>query len=108
MFELIGNKIKNMSIVCAMLVGIGILYILFNPGDGSSTGIHIGFSFDVAFYFYFGILFPPCIFGRDLDGAFKAGFLFRAPGKIKLENPDVRALEEYDEFYDAIKEAIQK
>lgn len=36
----------------------------------------------------------------------KAGFLFRAPEKIKAENPDVRALEEYDELYDAIMEAM--
>ena len=36
----------------------------------------------------------------------KAGFLFRAPEKIKAANPDVRALEEYDELYDAIMEAI--
>lgn len=38
----------------------------------------------------------------------KAGFLFRAPEKIKIANPDVRALEEYDELYDAIMEAINK
>ena len=37
-----------------------------------------------------------------------AGFLFRAPEKIKAENPDFRALEEYDELYDAIMEAMQK
>ena len=38
----------------------------------------------------------------------KAGFLFRAPEKIKIANPDVRALEEYDELYDAIMEAMKK
>lgn len=44
----------------------------------------------------------------EMIRASKAGFLFRAPEKIKAENPDVRALEEYDELYDAIIEAIQK
>ena len=38
----------------------------------------------------------------------KAGFLFRAPEKIKAANPDVRALEEYNELYDAIMEAMKK
>ena len=38
----------------------------------------------------------------------KAGFLFRAPEKIKEANPDVRAIEAYDELYDAIMEAIKK
>ena len=38
----------------------------------------------------------------------KAGFLFRAPEKIKAANPDVRALEEYNELYDAIMEALKK
>lgn len=42
----------------------------------------------------------------EMIRASKAGFLFRAPEKIKAENPDVRALEEYDELYDAILEAI--
>ena len=42
----------------------------------------------------------------EMIRASKAGFLFRAPEKIKAENPDVRALEEYDELYDAIMEAI--
>ena len=44
----------------------------------------------------------------EMIRASKAGFLFRAPEKIKAENPDVRALEEYDELYDAIMEAMQK
>ena len=43
----------------------------------------------------------------EMIRASKAGFLFRAPEKIKAENPDVRALEEYDELYDAIMEAMQ-
>lgn len=42
----------------------------------------------------------------EMIRASKAGFLFRAPDKIKAENPDVRALEEYDELYDAIMEAM--
>lgn len=44
----------------------------------------------------------------EMIRASKAGFLFRAPEKIKAANPDVRALEEYDELYDAIMEAMQK
>lgn len=44
----------------------------------------------------------------EMIRASKAGFLFRAPEKIKVANPDVRALEEYDELYEAIKEAMQK
>lgn len=44
----------------------------------------------------------------EMIRASKAGFLFRAPEKIKAENPDVRALEEYDELYDAIMETINK
>lgn len=42
----------------------------------------------------------------EMIRASKAGFLFRAPAKIKAENPDVRALEEYDELYEAIMEAM--
>ena len=38
----------------------------------------------------------------------KAGFLFRAPEKIRVANPDVRAIEEYDELYNAIMEVIRK
>lgn len=44
----------------------------------------------------------------EMIRASKAGFLFRASEKIKAENPDVRALEEYDELYDAIMEAMKK
>ena len=44
----------------------------------------------------------------EMIRASKAGFLFRAPEKIKAENSDVRALEEYDELYDAIMEAMRK
>jgi len=44
----------------------------------------------------------------EMIRASKAGFLFRAPEKIKAENPDVRALEEYDELYDAIMEAMER
>ena len=44
----------------------------------------------------------------EMIRASKAGFLFRAPEKIRAANPDVRALEEYDELYDAIMEAMQK
>ena len=42
----------------------------------------------------------------EMIRASKAGFLFRAPEKIKTANPDVRAFEEYEELYDAIMEAI--
>lgn len=42
----------------------------------------------------------------EMIRASKAGFLFRAPEKIKAANPDVRALEEYDELYGAIMEAM--
>ena len=44
----------------------------------------------------------------EMIRASKAGFLFRAPEKIKAANPDVCALEEYDELYDAIMEAMKK
>ena len=44
----------------------------------------------------------------EMIRASKAGFLFRAPEKIKVANPDVRALDEYDELYEAIMEAMQK
>ena len=44
----------------------------------------------------------------EMIRASKAGFLFRAPEKIKAENPDVQALEEYDELYNAIMEAMKK
>ena len=44
----------------------------------------------------------------EMIRASKAGFLFRAPDKIKLANPDVQALEGYDELYDAIMEVIKQ
>ena len=44
----------------------------------------------------------------EMIRASKAGFLFRAPEKIKMSNPDVRSLEEYDELYNAIMEAMKK
>ena len=36
----------------------------------------------------------------------KAGFLFRSTDAIKAENPDIPALEEYDELLEAIKAAL--
>lgn len=44
----------------------------------------------------------------EMIRASKAGFLFRAPDKIKIANPDVCALDEYDALFDAIMEAMQK
>lgn len=44
----------------------------------------------------------------EMIRASKAGFLFRAPEKIRSENPDVRSIEEYDELYNAIMEVIGK
>jgi len=44
----------------------------------------------------------------EMIRASKAGFLFRAPEKIRAANPDVRYIEEYDELYDAIVEAIKR
>ena len=44
----------------------------------------------------------------EMIRASKAGFLFRAPEKIRAANPDVRAIEEYDELYNAIMEVIGK
>lgn len=44
----------------------------------------------------------------EMIRASKAGFLFRAPEKIKADNPDVRAIEEYDDLYEAIMEAMRK
>ncbi|MBR1423272.1 MAG: bifunctional phosphoserine phosphatase/homoserine phosphotransferase ThrH [Ruminococcus sp.] len=38
--------------------------------------------------------------------ASKAGFLFRSTDAIKAENPDLPAFEEYDEFLEAIKGAL--
>lgn len=42
----------------------------------------------------------------EMIRASKAGFLFRAPERIREANPDVRAIEEYDELYNAIMEAL--
>lgn len=44
----------------------------------------------------------------EMIRASKAGFLFRAPDKIRQSNPDVRAIEEYDDLYNAIMEALKK
>lgn len=44
----------------------------------------------------------------EMIRASKSGFLFRAPEKIKTANPDVQALEEYDDLFDAIMEAMKK
>ena len=38
--------------------------------------------------------------------ASKAGFLFRTTEQIKKDNPDVKAVETYDELMEAIKEAM--
>ncbi len=38
--------------------------------------------------------------------ASKAGFLFKSPDKIKADNPDLEAFEEYDELLSAIKKAL--
>ena len=42
--------------------------------------------------------------GMILEG--KAGFLFRTTDKIKADYPDVPAFEDYDEFFEAIKNAL--
>ena len=42
----------------------------------------------------------------EMIRASKAGFLFRAPDKIKMANPDVRALEDYDDLFSAIMEVL--
>ena len=44
----------------------------------------------------------------EMIRASKAGFLFRAPSVIREANPDVRALNEYDELYHSIMEVIGK
>ena len=44
------------SMKFVMLSGMLVLYLMFNPGDGSPIGIHIGFPFEAAFYFYCGIV----------------------------------------------------
>lgn len=43
----------------------------------------------------------------EMIRASKAGFLFRAPEKIQVANTDVKALDEYDDLYNAIMEAIK-
>ena len=43
----------------------------------------------------------------EMIRASKAGFLFRAPEKIKAANPDVQALEKYDDLFVAIMEALK-
>lgn len=44
----------------------------------------------------------------EMIRASKAGFLFRAPGKIRSANPDVQTFEEYDDLYNAIVEVLGK
>ncbi len=36
-----------------------------------------------------------------------AGFLFRAPEKIKKDNPDIMAFEEYNDLYNAIENVVK-
>ena len=38
--------------------------------------------------------------------ASKAGFLFKTTDQLKADNPDVPALETYDQLLDAIKENL--
>ncbi len=38
--------------------------------------------------------------------ASKKGFLFKSTDAIKLDNPDLEAFEDYDEFFEAIKKAL--
>ena len=42
----------------------------------------------------------------DMIRAGKAGFLFRSTEKIKKDNPDLPAFEEFDEFLSAIKQVL--
>lgn len=44
----------------------------------------------------------------EMIRASKGGFLFRAPQKIRDENPDVACYDEYDDLYNAILEVIKK
>lgn len=44
----------------------------------------------------------------EMIRASRAGFLFRAPDKIRKENPDVPFLESYDDLYKAILEVVGK
>ena len=39
--------------------------------------------------------------------ASKAGFLFKSTDKIKADNPDLPAFEEFDDFLAAIEEALK-
>lgn len=39
-----------------LFIGVAILYFVFNSGDGSPVGLHIGFPFEGTLYFYCGIL----------------------------------------------------
>jgi len=43
----------------------------------------------------------------EMIRASKAGFLFRAPHKIRDENPDVICYDEYDNLYDGIMEVVK-
>ncbi len=43
----------------------------------------------------------------EMIRASKAGFLFRAPQTIRIENPDIIALDTYDELYNSIMEVIR-
>ena len=42
----------------------------------------------------------------EMIRASKAGFLFRAPEKIRVANPDVQAFEEYDDLFNAMAKAM--
>lgn len=42
----------------------------------------------------------------DMIRASKAGFLFHASDQVKAENPDVKAIDTYDELLEAIKGAL--
>ena len=44
----------------------------------------------------------------EMIRASKAGFLFRAPEKIRAANPDVQAFEEYDDLFAAMVKAMAK
>ena len=39
-----------------IFAGMAFFYLAFNPGDGSPIGIHLGFPFEAALYFYCGIV----------------------------------------------------
>ena len=43
---------------------------------------------------------------REMIRASKAGFLFRSTDAIKAANPDLQAFETYEDFYNAIVEAL--